>query len=502
MSTNEVPDDYTQENAEQEAERAAQEAEKQKQGHLVSCPGCRAQLKVTQEQVDRLGSKRTGSSCPKCSTPFLLAVRNGKPIAVYPAESDESPDNSTETREPPRGARQRGQTAGEVYEPPADRRGSEDTPAGSGRDMEEFMQWARRQLLSLANDLGTGLEPLAKLQGVVNAIPHSVAEQVRANIGTVARGIQALDDSLKQVTGGLSQFVDDVQRPITEKLDNVNKALQVISTSLITPQPKQTLGTVVGKLPGQLTALDGKLDELTKTTRRLSAAFDPVIELQKKRLEEMNEARDKELQQLNNARDEELKKSNLQRHDELMKMQHDLVKTNEAIKATHEAGMNELRGKFDELSRFASRVQEVVTCPAGLRASFGAYFATLSQQDNDHRQLHLLNELPALLDAFEGELKNCRKLFQSGEGDDTARKILKGLEGTQSEIESWLACQGIERFAECEEAFDSKCHAYVRVTPTSDENLLGRIADVVRSGYRFRDTKQVLRKAEVVVWGK
>jgi molecular chaperone GrpE (heat shock protein) len=254
----------------------------------------------------------------------------------------------------------------------------------------------------------------------------------------------------------------------------------------------------------------------------LYAAFDPVIDVQNKRLAEMNA-----------ARDNELKNSNRERHDELMKMHDELFKTNEAIKATHEAGMQELRGKFaelrssyeafresflgntakldefsnrhlsdDVLTRLAACVREVVTSPESLRASFGAYFATLSRQDDNHRRLHLLEQLPALLDAVEGELNNWRQLCESGSGDDTARKILEVLEGVQSEIGSWLVGQGLERFADRNQQFDRECHTWLRSAPTTDETLVGRIKDVVRSGYRFKDGKQVLRKADVVVWGK
>jgi molecular chaperone GrpE (heat shock protein) len=522
MPTDETPG-YPEDATEQSAPRAALEAEQRlpTQDYRFSCPNprCQATIKVVPEyaeQVRAAGKRGVDAKCGRCKTLLLVLMQGGELTAIFPPDDAGQGDDATEIRDHQGGGNRRRQAVDEVNEPPP-RRAPDGSPTGLGRDWDQFI---RGKLQALTNDLQTGLEPLGTLQAVVEAIPDNVSVQVRKHVAVVAQKIEELQKSVDDITENLGQFVNDVQVPIVEKLDTASEAVTTVLQKVdahTTQSAQQHTG-----LAKRLSTLGEKLDELGKITRKLYAAFDPVIDVQNKRLAEMNA-----------ARDNELKNSNRERHDELMKMHDELFKTNEAIKATHEAGMQELRGKFaelrssyeafresflgntakldefsnrhlsdDVLTRLAACVREVVTSPESLRASFGAYFATLSRQDDNHRRLHLLEQLPALLDAVEGELNNWRQLCESGSGDDTARKILEVLEGVQSEIGSWLVGQGLERFADRNQQFDRECHTWLRSAPTTDETLVGRIKDVVRSGYRFKDGKQVLRKADVVVWGK
>jgi chromosome segregation ATPase len=333
-------------------------------------------------------------------------MRGGDLTAVLTPEAEGQVGDVTDTKDQPRVGKLRTPANGDVADAPTQRRVTEGSAGGLGRDVEEFI---RSELQRLEDNLQTGLGHLGALQQQLGAVPDGVSEHVRQHVGVLARRIEELQRSVGEITDNLYQFVADFQGPIAEKLDAASEAVAAVLQKFDAHTQQSAMQH--NSLGKRLSGLGVNLEELNKITSRLHAAFDPVVELQKRRLDEMNEARNKELRQLNDARDEELKHSNRERHDELMKMHDELFKTNEAIKATHAAGMEELRGEFAELrssydafresllantakldefsnrhlsdevlARLAAHVLQVVANPQRLRALFYESLALPSRQ--------------------------------------------------------------------------------------------------------------------------
>jgi gas vesicle protein len=516
-NTQAYPGDATDESAQGAAPQVDQRPTNPEYRFDCPNPDCHFSHRVSPEKAETIrasGTRGVNANCLKCKTPLELRMRGGEVTATIPPEAFAQLGETADTKDRPRGGKRRAQADGDVFDAPAQRRVPEGNSGGLGRDLEELI---RSELQPLEGSLHSGLQRLGALQEKVGAIPDGVSEQVRQHVRVLAKKIEDLQKSVGEITNNLSQFVHDFQGPIVEKLDAASEAV----TAALQKVDAHTQQSAVqhSSLGKRLNAQGEKLDELSKITRKLYAAFDPVVELQKKRLEEMNE-----------ARDNELKTSNRERHDELMKMHDELFKTNEAIKATHEAGMQELRGKFAELGKsydalrgaltgntakldefskrhlsqeVLSQLLGIIASPDVLPALLNSYFAALSRQDGNQRRLYLIDQLPAMFDAVEGELNNWRQKCQSGQPDDTDRKILETLERVDRDIADWQTRQGIERFPDRGAKFDSHQHVKLRTEPVrdgADGAQSDYIAHVVRSGYRFKDTKQVLRKANVVVW--
>jgi len=106
----------------------------------------------------------------------------------------------------------------------------------------------------------------------------------------------------------------------------------------------------------------------------------------------------------------------------------------------------------------------------------------------------LIRDLVALVDS-------CARTARSWAERDTAESadVAAALTGVADDVRQVLARAGVEPFApEPGDAFDRRSAQVVRVEPTDDLASSGRVAAVVRPGYRSGE--RVLRYADVVVF--
>ena len=106
---------------------------------------------------------------------------------------------------------------------------------------------------------------------------------------------------------------------------------------------------------------------------------------------------------------------------------------------------------------------------------------------------NILGELLPVLDHFESALKSIRN-------DSQSENILTGIEMIYRELLRTLKAQGLDPIEDTEVEFDSNVHDAVSIKEPEGDSEEGRIAEVLRKGYRYKG--KLLRPASVVVYKK
>jgi molecular chaperone GrpE (heat shock protein) len=108
--------------------------------------------------------------------------------------------------------------------------------------------------------------------------------------------------------------------------------------------------------------------------------------------------------------------------------------------------------------------------------------------------------IPDLLDIVELALREWKNPKKEDVPAPERQRVIEVLEKVFQRQEEWRKRVRLLRFPQPGEPFDDYRHRLVRTEETSDLNQHNTVAEVLRSGYEFKDSKAALREAHVVMY--
>lgn len=154
-----------------------------------------------------------------------------------------------------------------------------------------------------------------------------------------------------------------------------------------------------------------------------------------------------------------------------------------------------------DYGEIGSKLTEALLAPETI-THFAAQVAAFRFANLNEEHDRVAQDIPHLLDYLEDEQYSWKYADRSDCPPEAKQEVLNVLANLIGANAAWFQQHGILRFGLPGDRYDLALHEKFESHETNDEAAFDTVKETMRSGYRLAKSKQVLRRARVVVWVK